>query len=171
MRSKTKNFRLTPLQLEQLELHIEKESTNFTDFIHSLIQREVMHDAVTVRGMIDEEKEPRLKIKTEIEVVKLYQITDPALLLALSKIGNNLNQIARALNIIKNADLRDQRKLDIFQVLLVLKAIQNELEQIFPTLPKISRHNANRLRKQLENLNVDQEQPSTVLAEKDESAY
>lgn len=171
MRSKTKNFRLTPLQLEQLELHIEKERTNFTDFIHSLIQREVMHDAVTVRGMIDEGTEPRLKIKTEVEVIKLYQITDPALLLALSKIGNNLNQIARALNIIKNADPRDQRKLDIFHVLLVLKGIQNELEQIFPTLPKISRHNSNRLRKQLENLNVDQAQPSTVLAEKDESAY
>ncbi|MFS1587717.1 plasmid mobilization relaxosome protein MobC, partial [Acinetobacter radioresistens] len=96
MRSKTKIFRLTPLQLEQLELHIEKERTNFTDFIHSLIQREVMHDAVTVRGMIEEEKEPRLKIKTEVEIVKLYQITDPDLLLALSKIGNNLNQIARA---------------------------------------------------------------------------
>lgn len=170
MRTKTKIFRLTPLQLEQLELHIEKERTNFTDFIHSLIQQEVMHDAVTVRGMI-KEKEPRLKIKTEIEVVKLYQITDPALLLALSKIGNNLNQIARALNIIKNADLRDQSKLDIFHMLLALKGIQNELEQIFPTLPKISRHNPNRLLKQLENLSVDQTQPSIVLAEKDESAY
>ncbi|MEJ2898129.1 MULTISPECIES: plasmid mobilization relaxosome protein MobC [Acinetobacter] len=171
MRSKTKNFRLTPFQLEQLDLHIEKERTNFTDFIHSLIQREVMHDAVTVRGMIEEEKEPRLKIKTEVEVVKLYQIIDPALLLALSKIGNNLNQIARALNIIKNADPRDQRKLDIFHVLLVLKNIQNELEQIFPTLPKISRQRSNRLRKQFEALNVDQVQPSIVLAEKDESAY
>ncbi|AUX90250.1 MULTISPECIES: plasmid mobilization relaxosome protein MobC [Acinetobacter] len=171
MRSKTKNFRLTPLQLEQLELHIEKERTNFTDFIHSLIQREVMHGAVTVRRMIEEDTEPRLKIKTEVEIIKLYQITDPDLLLALSRIGNNLNQIARALNIIKNADPRDQRKLDIFHVLLVLKGIQNELEQIFPTLPKISRHNPNRLRKQLENLNVDQSQPSIVLAEKDESAY
>ena len=160
MRSKTKNFRLTPLQLEQLELHIEKERT---DFIHSLIQREVMHGAVTVRGEIEEETKPRLKIKTEVEIVKLYQVTDPALLLALSKIGNNLNQIARALNIIKNADPRDQRKLDIYHVLLVLKGIQNELEQIFPTLPKISR--------QLENLNLDQAQPSIVLAEKDESAY
>ena len=171
MRSKTKIFRLTPLQLEQLELHIEKERTNFTDFIHSLIQREVMHDAVTVRGMIEEDAEPRLKIKTEVEIVKLYQVTDPALLLALSKIGNNLNQIARALNIIKNTDPRDQRKLDIFRVLLVLKGIQNELELIFPILPKISRQRPNRLRTQLENLNLDQTQPSIVLAEKDESAY
>jgi DNA-binding PadR family transcriptional regulator len=49
MRSKNKIFRLTELQLEQLEKHLEKEGTTFTDFIHSLIQREVMQDAVTVR--------------------------------------------------------------------------------------------------------------------------
>lgn len=171
MRSKNKIFRLTPLQLQQLELHIQKEMTNFTDFIHSLIEREVMHDVVTVKANIEEEKAPRRKIKTGIEVVKLYQITDPKLLLALSKIGNNINQMARALNIIKNADLREQRQLEILQVLLVLKAIQNQLEQIFPTLPKISRQRPNRLQKQLENLNVDQTQSSIVLAEEDESAY
>ena len=33
MRSKNKIFRLTELQLEQLEKHIEKEETTFTDFI------------------------------------------------------------------------------------------------------------------------------------------
>ena len=49
MRTKNKIFRLTELQLEQLEKHLEKEGTTFTDFIHSLIQREVMQDAVTVR--------------------------------------------------------------------------------------------------------------------------
>ena len=48
MRSKNKIFRLTELQLEQLEKHIEKEETTFTDFIHSLIQREVMQDAVVI---------------------------------------------------------------------------------------------------------------------------
>jgi len=72
MRSKSKIFRLTPLQLEQLEKHIEKENTNFTDFIHSLIQREVMQDAVTVRQSIEERK-PRLKVRTVIELVKRYQ--------------------------------------------------------------------------------------------------
>lgn len=63
MRSKSKIFRLTPLQLEQLEKHIEKENTNFTDFIHSLIQREVMQYAVTVRQSIEERK-PRLKVQS-----------------------------------------------------------------------------------------------------------
>ena len=162
MRSKSKIFRLTELQLEQLEKHLEKEGTTFTDFIHSLIQREVMQNAITVKQPKEEQKKPRLKVKTVIEVVKRYQKTDPALLLELSKIGNNLNQIARALNIIKNADPQEQRKLDIFSIFLVLKGIQTELEHVFPTLPKISRQSPERLKKQLSSIQ---------LAEEDESAY
>ena len=162
MRNKTKIFRLTELQLEQLEQHLEKENTNFTDFILSLIQREIMQDAVTVRRPEEYERKPILKVKTVIEVVKRYQKTDPALLLELSKIGNNLNQIARALNIIKNADPQEQRKLDIFSIFSVLKGIQTELEHVFPALPKISRQSPERLKKQLS---------SVQLAEEDESAY
>lgn len=162
MRNKTKIFRLTDLQLEQLEQHLQKENTNFTDFIHSLIEREVMQDAITVQQTKDEIKPTRTKIKTVVEVIKRYQKTDPALLLKLAKIGNNLNQIARALNIIKNADHQEQRKLDIFSVLLVLKGIQTELEKVFPALPKISRQSPERLKKQLS---------SVQLAEEDESAY
>ena len=161
IRSKSKIFRLTELQLEQLEQHLEKEQTTFTDFILSLIQREIMKDAVTVRRP-EEELQPRTKIKTVVEVVKRYQKTDPALLLELSKIGNNLNQIARALNIIKNADPQEQRKLDIFSIFSVLKGIQTELEQVFPALPKISRQSTERLKKQLSSIQ---------LAEQDESAY
>ena len=161
IRSKSKIFRLTELQLEQLEQHLEKEQTTFTDFILSLIQREIMKDAVTVRRP-EEELQPRTKIKTVVEVVKRYQKTDPDLLLELSKIGNNLNQIARALNIIKNADPQEQRKLDIFSIFSVLKGIQTELEQVFPALPKISRQSPERLKKQLSSIQ---------LAEVDESAY
>ena len=162
MRSKNKIFRLTELQLEQLEKHLEKEGTTFTDFIHSLIQREIMQDAVTVKQPTEEELKPRTKIKTVIEVVKRYQKTDPNVLLELSKIGNNLNQIARALNIIKNADPQEQRKLDIFSIFSVLKGIQTDLEHVFPALPKISRQSPERLKKQLS---------SVQLAEEDESAY
>ena len=161
IRSKSKIFRLTELQLEQLEQHLEKEQTTFTDFILSLIQREIMKDAVTVRRP-EEELQPRTKIKTVVEVIKCYQKTDPDLLLELSKIGNNLNQIARALNIIKNADPQEQRKLDIFSIFSVLKDIQTDLEQVFPALPKISRQSPERLKKQLS---------SVQLAEEDESAY
>ena len=162
MRSRTKIFRLTELQLEQLQQQLQKENTNFTDFIHSLIEREVMQDAVTVQQHLEKVKPVRTKVKTVIEVVKRYQKTDPALLLELAKIGNNINQIARALNIIKNADQQEQRKLDIFSIFLVLKAIQTELEQVFPALPKISRQSPERLQKRLSSIQ---------LAEEDESAY
>ena len=162
MRTKTKIFRLTELQLEQIEQHLEQEDTNFTDFIHSLIQREVMQDAVTVKPPTEDDQPPRTKIKTVVEVVKRYQKTDPTLLLEISKIGNNLNQIARALNIIKNADVKQQRTLDIFSLFSVLKNIQNDLQQLLPALPKISRQTPDRLKKQL---------PSLQLAEEDERAY
>ena len=176
MRSRTKIFRLTELQLKQLEQYIQRENTNFTDFIHSLIAREVMHDAVTVQQTHDEIKPARTKIKTVVEVVKRYQKTDPDLLLELAKIGNNINQIARALNIIKNADPQEQRKLDILKIFLVLKAIQIELEGIFPALPKISRQSQERLQKQLKDLQLEEEkttaEPKSIdLAEVDESAY
>jgi hypothetical protein len=162
MRSRTKIFRLTELQLEQLEQQLKKENTNFTDFIHSLIEREVMQNAITVQQHPVEIKPLRTKVKTVVEVVKRYQKTDPDLLLELAKIGNNINQIARALNIIKNADPQEQRKLDIFSILLVLKAIQTELEQVFPALPKISRQSPEQLQKRLSSIQ---------LSEEDESAY
>ena len=118
-KDKIKKFRLSELQLEQLQQHLEKEGTTFTDFIHSLIQREVMQDAVTVPLPTAEIKPTRIKTKTIVEIVKRYQKTDPDLLLELAKIGNNINQIARALNIIKNADQHEQRKLDIFSIFSV----------------------------------------------------
>jgi len=156
-KDKIKKFRLTDLQLEQLQQQLEKENANFTDFIHSLIEREVMQDAVTVQQHLEKVKPVRTKVKTVVEVVKRYQKTDPALLLELAKIGNNINQIARALNIIKNADPLEQRKLDI-------------------SLPKISRQRPERLQKQLKDLQLEEEkttaEPKSIdLAEVDESAY
>ena len=160
MRSRTKIFRLTELQLEQLEQQLKKENTNFTDFIHSLIEREVMQNAITVQQHPVEIKPLRTKVKTVVEVVKRYQKTDPALLLELAKIGNNINQIARALNIIKNADPQEQRKLDIFSILLVLKAIQTELEQVFPALPKISRQSPEQLQTRMSSIQLSEEEES-----------
>lgn len=147
MRNKTKIFRLTELQLEQLEQHLKKENTNFTDFIHSLIEREVMQDSITVQRSTP--KPTRTKIKTIVEVVKRYQKTDPELLVELAKIGNNINQIARALNVIKNADIQEQRQLNTFNLMVVLKNIQTELQQLFPALPKINRQSPERVKQRL----------------------
>ena len=163
MRTKNKIFRLTELQSEQMEAYLKKESTTFTDFIHSLIQHEVMKDVVTVKqDPHDQEEPPRIKTKTVLQVINRYQHTDPLLLLELSKIGNNLNQMARALNIIKNADTQEQRNLDIFGCFQVLKAMQTELENLSPSLPEINRQSPERIEKKLTSLQ---------LVEVDESAY
>ncbi|SDC20776.1 plasmid mobilization relaxosome protein MobC [Acinetobacter boissieri] len=162
LRKKTKSFRMTELQLEQLKNHLQTEKTEFSDFLHSLIQREIMQNAITVVQNNAEEIKPRIKVKTVFEVIKRYQKTDPELLLEIGKIGNNLNQIARALNIIKNADPQQQKQLDILNVMHVLKGIQTDLQQLAPALPKISRQSPERLQKQL---------LSIQLAEEDESAY
>lgn len=162
LRKKTKSFRMTELQLSQLKEYLEKEQTEFSDFLHSLIQREIMQNSVTVIQKKEQEKKPRIKVKRIFEVIKRYQKTDPTVLVELGKIGNNLNQIARALNIIKNADPQQQKQLDILNLTFVLKSIQTDLQQIFPTLPKISRQSPERLKKQLSSIQ---------LAEEDESAY
>ena len=69
MRSKSKIFRLTELQSEQLENHLKQESISLTDFIHSLIQRELMKNLVTVNRPHDQEDPLRVKVKTVIELV------------------------------------------------------------------------------------------------------
>ncbi len=70
--------------------------------------------------------------------------------------------MARALNIIKNADTQEQRKLNIFGCFQVLKAMQTELENLSPTLPNLNRQPPERIEKKLDSLQS---------MEIDESAY
>lgn len=175
-RTITKRLRFLALQEQQLDQLLIANSMNFTDFVHWLIGQAFMKTQHTVPKETEgiAQPEPEIK-KRHRRPEKILQRpapkADPKLLLELGRIGNNLNQMARALNIIKNSDSREQRRLDIFACFQVLKAIQNDLEQVFPALPKISRQSPDRLQKQLADLNVDTDIPSTVLAEKDESAY
>ncbi len=109
---------------------------------------------------------PRFKIKTVFEVIKRYQKTDPALLLELAKIGNNLNQIARALNILKNATAEEQRKLDIFRCFHApQREFKTKLNSSPPTCLKSVDRPPDRIKKQLLSL------PSVDLIEEDEDAY
>ena len=175
-RTITKRLRCLALQEQQLDQLLIANSMNFTDFVHLLIGQAFMKTQHMVPKETEgiAQPEPEIK-KRHRRPEKILQRpapnADPKLLLELGRIGNNVNQIARALNIIKNANPQEQRKLDIFSVLLVLKGIQNEIEKVFPALPKIGRQSPDRLKKQLEDLNVDKDIPSTVLAEQDESAY
>ena len=154
MKTKNKIFRLTDLQLEQLETYLKLEQVTFTDFIHGLIQREIMKNAVTVQRPHDQEPPIKVRTKTVLKIIKRYQHTDPALLLEFSRIGNNINQIARGLNILKNADPAEQRQVNIFECLQVLKSIQTDLAELSPALPKITKQPPDRLQKQLSSLDL-----------------
>ncbi|MCF9000282.1 plasmid mobilization relaxosome protein MobC [Acinetobacter nectaris] len=77
-------------------------------------------------------KRPKQKIK----VINKFQRIDPELLVELNAIGNNLNQIARALNILKQEDngLENRVNFDYLQCLFILENISNEITQ---TLNKV----------------------------------
>jgi uncharacterized protein (DUF1778 family) len=137
------------------DVHLRMNETEY-DLLAERAKANRMTVSDFVRSALDNQK-----------VIIKYEITADVpeikkLISEFGKIGSNLNQIARALNIIKNADPQEQRKLDIFSIFSVLKGIQTDLEQVFPALPKISRQSPERLKKQLS---------SVQLAEEDESAY
>ena len=80
------------------EIEFNKYNEKFKNFDQTLTSNAKKPTLFTVQQTQDEIKPTRTKIKTVVEVIKRYQKTDPALLLELAKIGNNLNQIARAVN-------------------------------------------------------------------------
>lgn len=75
MRTKNRIFRQTQLQWEQLEKYLKETQEGFTDFIQSLIQRELSQAAMAFR-YDEQDPPPRFKIKTVFEVIKRYQKTD-----------------------------------------------------------------------------------------------
>nr|WP_272487364.1 MobC family plasmid mobilization relaxosome protein [Citrobacter braakii]WBU75728.1 MobC family plasmid mobilization relaxosome protein [Citrobacter braakii] len=62
---------------------------------------------------------------------------DPALIQQLAKIGNNLNQIARALNECRKAG----DVVEVVEVLAVLRSNEAAIAELFPKLPKPPAHN------------------------------
>lgn len=83
---------------------------------------------------VKKHKQPNFKIKT----IKRYVDTDPNLLFALGKIGNNLNQVAKALNIIYK-DPNAIAKFSFLSCLHSLSEMQNDLHDYLGELPKIER--------------------------------
>lgn len=79
-------------------------------------------------------KPPEVKVKT----IKRYIDTDPNLLIELGRIGNNLNQTAKALNIIYK-DPNAISKFSFLECFHALSQIQNDLHHFLGELPKIER--------------------------------
>lgn len=66
-----------------------------------------------------------LRIDSKIERKVIHQ-ADPKLILELSKIGNNLNQIARAINTANH----DGSTVDLVKVLSMLESIKEDLDEV-----------------------------------------
>ena len=79
-------------------------------------------------------KPPEVKVKT----IKRYIDTDPNLLIELGRIGNNLNQTAKALNIIYK-DPNAISKFSFLECFHALSQMQNDLHHFLGELPKIER--------------------------------
>lgn len=151
MKKKIRKFRLDDLQDEELKEYLVTNQMNFTNFIHSVIQREIRLNDVTV--LLPKNFRPELiKKKTIINIMERYQKTDPDLLRQLSGIGNNINQIARALNAIQHGHIDQQKQLNLFELFLILESSHNKLSEILPSLPKISKQSPDKLKETLISL-------------------
>lgn len=138
-RSQVKRMRLTVDENRQLDDFLEKRNLQFSDFNNSLI-RETIRAGFHLVAMPDNYVRPAFPLK-EKTVYRQPPRVDPPLLLELGRIGTNLNQCARALNIIKNdkgSELELSEKFSFLQCLQVLQLIQQDIHEVIGKLPKYS---------------------------------
>jgi len=108
---------------------LKQVKVNFYPEQHKLLKEKAAAENVTIaqyiRSQLDlnlDEKDTR-KIYAETQK-KVYKETDPKLLYEISKIGNNLNQIARQIN-------RKKDDVNTFEILQSLVEIENNLKSLF----------------------------------------
>ena len=141
-RSITKRLRFLALQAQQLDQLLIKHDVIFTDFIHCLIAQEFMKNQHTVLKVVELHPEPEINKRhrrPEKIVQRQGSDADPKLLREIGQIGNNINQIARALNYLCNADRQQQQRFSFVECLHVLQRIQAELHAVLGELPCILR--------------------------------
>ena len=139
-----KKYRFTKTELLQIEVVLVKTGWTLTEFFREALQAEVQKHYFYVPTLKQSQGKYVKKNKTIIPVVtveKRYENTDPKLLIELARIGNNVNQMARALNFIKNGDSENLKTFDFIQCQVLLKAIQTDLHSVLPELPEIKRSN------------------------------
>ena len=89
LKTVTKRLRFTEAQSIELDTYLVSVDLTFTEFVSDLIKEKLHGDR-----SVNLEK----KSKTKKDLPK----ADPEVLFQIGKIGNNLNQIARTLHILKN---------------------------------------------------------------------
>lgn len=131
LKTETKRLRLTKSEAEQLDKYLADNKINFSDLVNGFLSEKVMSKVPTV----SESKINEAKKKT---VVKQPPKVDPALLFQIGRIGNNVNQIAKVLNTIRQ-EPKLVSNFSFLECFHVLSQIQNDLHDWLGELPKINR--------------------------------
>lgn len=127
-RTEVKKVRLTPTESKNLDAFLKDIDTSFSAFVR---------DAISLRQSVKKATE-----KSRIAVAPPPKI-DPELLLEIGRIGTNVNQISKSLNIIKNNENSSLAiNFSFIECLQVLKQMQVDLHAVVGELPKIKRSEA-----------------------------
>lgn len=133
-----KRLRFNAEQAAQLEQYLELYELRFTDLIHNLIKRELHtvwpsvvepHKEEIYQNLIITDLKPQKKRSSKNIIGRPTPNVDPKLLMELGRIGNNINQIARSLNLLCIQRTEDIEKFSFIDCLDVLANIQSELHQ------------------------------------------
>lgn len=140
----TKRLRFLALQEQQLDQLLVENRMIFTDFVHWLIAQAFMKTQHTVHketeGMAQHEPEIKKRHRRPEKILQRpAPKADPKLLRELGRIGNNVNQVARALNYLCHGDREQQQRFSFVECLHVLQCIQAELHAVLGELPVIHR--------------------------------
>lgn len=133
LKTEIKRLRLTRSEAEQLDKYLADNKINFSDLVHGFLSEKVMSKAPTVvldsKSTVNEPKKQNFKQPPK---------ADPALLLQIGRIGNNLNQVAKSLNIIRQDPIA-MSKFSFLECFYALSQMQNDLHHWLGELPKIER--------------------------------
>lgn len=128
-RTVRQEIRLHPEELAEWKAEAIREGKNLSDLIRSKVKGAV--ETGIQKGRLQEP----------------IQVIDPALIRALGKIGNNLNQIARALNICA----KEGTPIQIIEVLVLLNDINANINGLLPQLPEPP----SKTRKTVKNIKIE----------------
>jgi len=133
-KTQVKRLRLTEDESLQLNNYLEKHNFQFSDFCNTLIRKAINADYHLVQ--ITNYEKPQFPIKQKKHYRAPPKVA-PELLFELGRIGTNLNQVARALNIIKNdkeSDLDLTEQFSFIECLQALQLIQTDIHSVIGEL-------------------------------------
>lgn len=135
-KSEVKRLRLTVDEKNQLDDFLEKRNLQFSDFNNRLIKNAISAEFHLVE--IENYVKPEFPLKQK-KHHRAPPKVDRALLMELGRVGTNLNQCARALNLIKNdkaSELDLSQEFSFIECLQVLQAIQEDIHSVIGEIKK-----------------------------------